>query len=364
MSLVQLELDQETKKIYSAEAKLKSRVDSLRKIQQNNTQSKKMLESKIEKCMKDLKKTKEENTFKQNEAKNMAERAEAQAEEQKEKLSFTKTELTEVKKNNDKLTKQLKMYISETETEMEKLKNEENGLSSKYHGLNSTVYQLKTKIKTIQQTSEKLKTEKKDMQIQCNSMRGKITSGNVSLENLQELIEKKITEVDREKNLNNELSLQLQTTEARISKRTTENSTLLNHRKQYFKEIMTKLESELERNEKLAVVYKRVQAYSLAAKQAVLSANEKRNRVETSVQEQKKIIELQGKTCGKLEKVLECQEEANRARMQYLEYVKGVNESTLGVIKNDLVKTSEECHRFINKYVHKEVHKEVHNSKK
>lgn len=127
---------------------------------------------------------------------------------------------------------------------------------------------------------------------------------------------------------------------------------------------MTKLESELERNEKLAVVYKRVQAYSLAAKQAVLSANEKRNRVETSVQEQKKIIELQGKTCGKLEKVLECQEEANRARMQYLEYVKGVNESTLGVIKNDLVKTSEECHRFINKYVHKEVHKEVHNSKK
>merc|ERR1712066_319937 len=173
-------------------------------------------------------------------------------------------------------------------------KLEEGGLSKKYHELNSMVFQLKSKIKNIQQTSEKLRTEKKDMQIQCNSMRTKISTGTISLDNLKELIVKKRIEVEREENLNKELAWQLQTTEARINKRITENEVLLENRKAYFKEIMVQLEEEINRNEKLAIVYKKLQAYSLAAKQAVLSANEKRNRVETSVHEQKKIIDLQG----------------------------------------------------------------------
>ena len=107
---------------------------------------------------------------------------------------------------------------------------------------------------------------------------------------------------------------------------------------------------ELDRNEKLAVVYKRVQAYSLAAKQAVLSANEKRNRVEISCEEGRRIIDLQVKTCSRLKEVLERQEKANQARMEYLDYVKSVNERTLGVIKTDLIKTSEECNDFIDQY--------------
>jgi len=351
MSLVQLQLDQETKKIYSIESKLKARVDGLRKTQQTNFQAKTLLEQKIERCRRDLISTKQENERKMADAKAKAELAEAMCKTQQEKLAFTKARLEVVERDRDKLAKKIAEYIAQTDSQMSTLQTEETELQTEHRSINAEVCQLKTRISNIKTHSEKLHNEKKDMEIQCKTMITKIANGQESLRTLEELIVKKKAEVDREQALNDELALQLETTQKRIAKRCSENEAILVARKAYFRQIMSELRAELDRNERLAVIFKQVQAYNLAAKQAVLSVNEKRNRVELSVSEQEKIIELQKKTCRRLETVLERQEIANSARMEYLNFTTALNSNALGVIKSELVQTTEECAEFISKYV-------------
>jgi chromosome segregation ATPase len=295
MALVQLQLEQETKKIYGIESKLKARVDNLRRTQQANVLEKFKFEEKIERATSDLQKMQKDNERKHKLAKERVAQAEKQAEASKNKLNEVKEKLQEIEAERVDLKKQLDEYTKRTDLEIGRLVTEEHELEVSYNQVNAKALQLKTKIENIKNHSTKLKHEKKDMQIQCKAMKTKIANGEESLKTLHILMSKKKGEVAREQALNDELERQVKATEERIAKRTQRNKELLESRRIYLRSIMKNLRNELDRNENLAIVYKQIQAYNLAAKSAVLSINEKRSQIEFSVEEQAKIIQLQEK---------------------------------------------------------------------
>lgn len=350
MALIQLQLEQETKKIYGVETKLKGKVDNLRRTQQNNILEKFKLEEKIERATADLHKMQKDNDRKKKNAMEKVAATEKLANQTKKNLDQVKNKLLEIEQERVHLKEELNEYTHNTEISVGKLISEEQCLESDYNEINSKVLQLKNKIANIKNHSAKLTTEKKDMQIQCKAMKTKIANGEESLKTLHILMQKKKGEVARERALNDELERQVCATEERIEKRTLRNSELLSSRSSYLRTVMKKLRDELDRNESLAAIYKQIQAYNLAAKSAVLSINEKRSQIELSVDEQSKIIKLQNKTNERLEAVLEKQKIANQARVDYLKFTQNLNSSALGVIKNDLLKSTKDVDQFIKRH--------------
>lgn len=87
MALLQLQLDQETKRIYGIETKLKSQVDALRRTQQTNFQAKLTMEDKIERAKNELNKILKDNARKEQLANEKVRSAEQTAEKSKQKLT-------------------------------------------------------------------------------------------------------------------------------------------------------------------------------------------------------------------------------------------------------------------------------------
>ena len=256
LGLVSIQLETESKRVFGEETRLKSRLDGLRKQQQNNFQIKLLLEDKIERSKNELEKLLKDNVRKQTTAREKVKKAENTAEESKNKLEKCQIKLKEVEEQRVSIKLELEEYIRSTEESVGKLVHEEHDLEIRFNKINTEVIQLKANIEKIKNHSVKLTNEKKDMQIQCKAMKTKIVNGEENLKILHVLMKKKREEVAREEALNEELHRQLEATENRLEKRKEQNEKLLESRQIYFREIMKNLKHELDRNEQLSVVYR------------------------------------------------------------------------------------------------------------
>jgi len=351
MGLIQIQLDKQTKAIFGEETKLKRKVDFLRKTIQSNYTSKLALEAKIEKATLELSRCQKENQKRFCVAEEKVRVAETKSSDADNLLIKGKTELKQLESKRNALQMEYKEFKSETDNACDILTTKEKELENDFNILSKKVADLEGKIKTIKDHSIKLNTEKRYYEEECIKMRANIKTDQENLKNLTILTGKKELELEREQALNTELEIQVDNTQQRIDKRKIENKNLLESRRDYLRKIMKELRNELDKNKNLAIIFREIQAYNLAAKQAVLSVNEKRYQIETCVAEQEKLIKLQEKTCSRLGNVLKAQKTANSARVQYLNYTQELNNNALGVIKNDLLKSTKDVDKFIAKYV-------------